>query len=89
MTRRVGYATTCAALLVLRRRERRPEGVTLRLPAGSLIAWLALCACAWLMMASTRNELRSVGLIVLVGIAISGGYMLLSRRQGAVTESPS
>jgi len=89
LTRLVGYATTCAALLVLRRRERRFGTGAFRLPVASLIASLALCACAWLAMASSRYELRSVGLIVLAGVAAGGGYALFSRRRRTLTESPS
>ncbi len=88
LTRLVGYATTCAALLVLRHRDRQLAPTLFRLPAGRLVACLALCACVWLMMASSKDELRSVGLIVLVGIAVNAGYMLLLHRQCAVTESP-
>ena len=73
--------TTCAAMPVLRLRtgERAP----FRVPAGWLVAVLALALCAWLLAASPLREARDVGLALVVGLLL---YLVF--RRGTRNEEP-
>ena len=61
------YGSTCAALLVLRRRQ--PDGARLRLPGGAILAWLGIGFCGLLAARMGRAEgmvLAAVGGVALV-----------------------
>jgi len=81
LTRLVGYATTCAALIALRARESDVQSPGFRAPCGRAVAVLAVLACTWLMFAASGRELFSVAVIAVAGAALGWGYALLRRRR--------
>jgi amino acid transporter len=72
------YGSTCAALLVLRRRQ--PEGARLRLPGGSLLAWLGMGLCVLLVSRMGRGELVVIAAVAAVGFV----HWLVAVRRGSV-----
>lgn len=74
IVRLVYYALTCAALIVLRRRAGEPPGF--QLPAGPMIAVLAMGFCAWLLSTRSFEQLW----ILLALIAAGLPFYLWSRR---------
>ena len=78
ITRVIVYASTCAALPVLRRRARmavpvRTEGSvpgSFEVPAGRLISTVCVILCLWLLANSGWREARDVALAVTLGLAI-------------------
>lgn len=80
LTRLVGYITTCAALIVLRRRSEATDRAGFRVPAGVAIAIAAIAACVWMMAGSSTTELIVVAMLGAGGFALSGGYLWLQRR---------
>ena len=77
LTRLVGYVTTCAAVIVLRRR-----GIVapFHLRAGVPIAIVGLGVCVWLIMSTTRPQLESVLLLIFIGAVIAIGCRMASYR---------
>lgn len=74
VVRLMAYATTCAALLFLRRRSTlASEGF--RLPGGPAVAIGALVLIAWLLSNTQWNEIRLAGLAVLVGLLLFVGFL--------------
>jgi APA family basic amino acid/polyamine antiporter len=79
LTRLVGYATTCAALIVLRRRDfdsaveasTSSGRASYRAPGGEIVAVVALIACVALMTGISGDEVRTVSVIALVGAAVA------------------
>ena len=67
-TRVLIYISTCAALLVFRKREPVPPPV--RIPLGSMVAILSLLLCAWLLSITASNQLRDTGIAVGIGLMI-------------------
>jgi amino acid transporter len=82
LTRLVGYVTTCAALIVLRRRSGGTERAGFRVPAGLAIALTAIAACCWMMMGSSFTELIVVAALGLTGLALTAVYSWLRVRTG-------
>lgn len=80
LTRLVGYVTTCAALIVLRRRVGVTDRAGFKVPAGVAIAVAAIAACVWMMLGSSTTELVAVLVLGLLGFALSGGYLWLRQR---------
>lgn len=89
LTRLLAYAATCAALPVLRRRERdgdaRVAPATFRAPGGTLTVVVALAVIAWLLANGSAREVRDVA------IAMALGFVLLflgtrGRRPDALNE---
>ncbi len=74
IVRLVYYALTCAALIVLRRRGGEAPGF--RVPAGPVIAVLAIAFCAWLLTTRTFEQLW----ILLALIAAGLPFYLLRKR---------
>jgi amino acid transporter len=63
------YATTCAALPVLRRRASAPSAA-FRAPAGRAISILVLVLAAWLLWNCTWREVRDTAIASAIGLAI-------------------
>lgn len=80
LTRLVGYITTCAALIVLRRRSAATERDGFRVPAGVGVAIAAIVACVWMMLGSSPTELIAVVVLSGTGLAISGSYLWVRQR---------
>jgi amino acid transporter len=72
------YGSTCAALLVLRRRD--PEGARLRLPGGSVLAWLGMGLCALLVSRMGRAELVAIVAVAAIGLV----HWLVATGRGSV-----
>jgi amino acid transporter len=78
ITRVIVYASTCAALPVLRRRARMTapdpiEGkapLTFEVPAGILISMVCVILCLWLLANSGWREARDVAIAVAIGLTI-------------------
>jgi len=68
ITRIVVYASTCAALPVLRRRGDLPASY--RLKFGTLISIAAVALCIWLLTGSTAREIWMTSIAAGVGLAI-------------------
>lgn len=76
------YVSTCAALLVLRRRRDVPEAA-FRMPfAGPLVA-VALVTCVWLITSVTLREAAMVGTTALIGVAL--GFIMRRSARAAST----
>jgi amino acid transporter len=67
LSRLVTYFATCAALPLLRRRITAPAAVFL-LPAGTVIASVALVLIVWLLSNSTLREARDTGIAIAAGL---------------------
>jgi amino acid transporter len=69
LARLVGYATTCLALPVLRR---RPDTAPARFlaPAGGVVAVVALILVVWLVTNSTAAQARDAGIAAVLGLLI-------------------
>jgi basic amino acid/polyamine antiporter, APA family len=83
ITRLVIYASTCAALPVLRRKRGAPAaGFTA--PAGLAVSAAALGLAAWLLSNSTWREARDVGLAAAFGLLVYMAYRLIGHKTRAV-----
>ena len=75
LTRLLAYAATCAALPVLRRRDRHGDGgvatASFRAPGGTFTVIVALAVIAWLLANGSAREVRDVA------IAMAFGFVLL------------
>src|SRR2546423_12317107 len=80
VTRLTGYAITCGAVPVLRRRGKAP----FHLPAGTAIAVMAIIFTLWLLSGSSWAEIRVVGAALVAGFALYsfGGRALMYRDVG-------
>jgi basic amino acid/polyamine antiporter, APA family len=76
------YASTCAALPVLRARSGM-EGAPFTVPGGLWIAGTALLGCVWLLCQSPVQELKTVGIVMVIGLAL----YLAARRSGPAPKS--
>ena len=75
------YTTTCAALLVLRREAGVPRAA-FYVPAGTLIAAVAVSLCVWLLSNSPWSEMRVAGVAVVLGFVLYVPCTLWSSREG-------
>lgn len=75
IARLLSYASTCAALPVLRRRPGAPDAA-FRAPAGVLTSLVALLLIAWLLSHSAAREARGAAVAAAIGLLI----YLLGRR---------
>ena len=88
ITRVIVYASTCAALLVLRRRSKMAEPTrtsnevlaSFEVPAGKLISTVCLILCVWLLSNSGRREARDVAIATTIGLIIYLATRLGQRR---------
>lgn len=84
ITRLLAYAATCAAVPVLRRRE-RAGGVApamLRVPCAGLVVVAALLVIAWLVAHADGRELRNVVIAMLAGAVLMLASGLRRRGRG-------
>jgi len=84
ITRLIVYATTCAALPVLRRRENAPKA-ELIIPFGIVAAVLSLLLTIWLL---TNVDFKKEGLAILIlsviGLIIYAGYKIFRKNKEQV-----
>jgi amino acid transporter len=74
IVRLIAYASTCAALPVLRRRSPVPQP-PFAVPAGILVSVLAVALSVWLVSNSPWSEMRVAAAVMLLGLllyAVSG-----------------
>lgn len=83
VVRLLAYATTCAALPVLRRRHDVPKPVFC-VPAGFLVSAIALVLSVWLLSNSPWSEMRVAGLAILTGFALYIPCTRAARAQSTV-----
>jgi amino acid transporter len=91
ITRVLVYASTCAALPVLRRRARiakpvRTEGKvagSFEVPAGILISTVCVTLCLWLLANSGWREARDVAIAVTIGLLIYAATRVGQRKPHA------
>lgn len=69
IVRLIAYATTCAALPVLRRRAHTSAPAFVA-PAGDFVSALALILSVWLLSNSPGSEFRVAGIAILLGLAL-------------------
>jgi len=82
ITKLATFIASSAALLVLRRRQIAPEAC-FRVPAGPVLAVIAVMLCVWLLANSGWRELRDVGIAALAGFVV---YQASSTRRGGYSE---
>jgi len=74
LTRLLAYAATCAALPVLRRRERdgdnRVAPAGFRAPGGTLTVVVALAVIGWLLAHGSAREVRDVAIAMALGFVL-------------------
>ena len=89
ITRVIVYASTCAALPILRRRQRLAES-SFKVPAGILISIVSVAVCFWLLVSSDWREARDVSIAIVAGLIVYGLTRMLSNsRDVADIEKPS
>lgn len=79
IVRLAAYATTCAALPVLRRARAAPPPAFV-VPAGPMVAALAVALSVWLLASSPWSEFRIAGIAVLLGFVVYRLHARGSRR---------
>lgn len=79
IARLVTYGVTCLALPVFRRRRDVPQAV-FRLPAGTLIAILALALASWLLLNSTLKDAWASLIAAAIGLSIYLAYRFFRNR---------
>jgi amino acid transporter len=77
IARLLTYAASCAALPVLRRRERELPAL-FRAPAGVVLAIVALVLCGWLLSNSTPIQQRDSAIAGAIGVIV---YLLYKQRR--------
>jgi basic amino acid/polyamine antiporter, APA family len=82
IARLLAYITTCAALIVLRRRDEREMlfKAQFKTPAGVAVSIAALGLSAWLLAHSSASEARDTALAAAAGVLIYGAYKLVRRK---------
>lgn len=78
IARLVTYGATCITLPVFRHRKEAPPAA-FRVPAGTILAMLALLLIVWLLLHSTLQEAKVSALAAAVGLVIYFAYWLYSR----------
>ncbi|HYL97382.1 MAG TPA: APC family permease, partial [Blastocatellia bacterium] len=79
ITRVTVYASTCVALLVLRRQKNVPVAAFV-LPGGNIVSILSGLLCIFLLTRSGWREARDVGLAVIAGMILFALSRLNFRR---------
>ena len=72
VTRVLVYASTCAALPILRRRSPSEAAGSFRVPAGVPVAIVCVLLCLGLLVSSGWREARDVSVAVVIGLVIFG-----------------
>ncbi|HEU0177586.1 MAG TPA: amino acid permease [Blastocatellia bacterium] len=82
IARLLAYVTTCAALIVLRRRDEREMRfkAQFKTPAGVAVSIAALALGGWLLAHSSMREARDTALAALAGLLIYCAYKLVGRK---------
>jgi basic amino acid/polyamine antiporter, APA family len=82
IARLVAFIVTCAALVVLRRRDEREMRfkAQFKAPAGVAVSVAALGLSAWLLAHSSGREAGDTALAAVAGLLIYGAYKLLRRK---------
>jgi len=91
ITRVIVYASTCAALPVLRRRARMAVATrslgevpaSFEVPAGMLLSIVCVILCLWLLANSGWREARDVAIAIAIGLAIYAATRLGQTRPHA------
>jgi amino acid transporter len=68
VVRLVVYAASCAAMVAIRRRQDLPAAFNV--PAGRLVAGVAIALCLWLLWSSPPAEALWAGMALLAGLAV-------------------
>jgi amino acid transporter len=80
IARLLTYAASCAALPVLRRKERELPAL-FRAPAGVALAIIALVLSAWLLSNSSSEQRRDSAIAAGAGLLVYWLYKLWQRRK--------
>jgi basic amino acid/polyamine antiporter, APA family len=85
ITRVIVYASTCAALPILRWRAKKKttedaEAAAFEAPAGGLISIVCVILCLWLLANSGWREARDVAIAMAIGLAIYAVTRISRRR---------
>ena len=80
ITRVIVYASTCAALPILRRRSLAEAPDSFRLPAGVPIAIVCVLLCLGLLVSSGWREARDVSVAIAIGLVIFAFTRIYSHR---------
>lgn len=82
IARLLAYIVTCAALIVLRRRDEREMRfrALFKAPAGVAVSIAALGLSVWLLAHSAGRERRDTAVAVVIGVLIYGAYRLFRRK---------
>lgn len=86
IARLLTYAATCAALPVLRRKERELPAL-FHAPVGVALAVIALALTAWLLANCTLQQARDSAIAAAIGVVIYFAYRL-TRRKAIANASP-
>ena len=77
------YAACCLAAWQLRRRDVRADGIPFRVPAASIVPWLALAVIAFLLKSITLNEWAVVGGVIAAACVLYFATLPARRRAAA------
>lgn len=79
IARLLGYAATCVALIVLRRKASAPEAL-FRVPAGVFVAIVTLLLSIWLLSKTTLEQVRDSAIAVGIGLLVYLAYRFFRSR---------
>jgi len=82
ITRVIVYASTCAALPILRRRRPFTES-SFRVPAGIPVSIVCVAMCFWLLVSSDWREGRDVSIALVAGLIVYGLTRMMSNSRDA------
>ncbi|MGH9914985.1 MAG: APC family permease, partial [Pyrinomonadaceae bacterium] len=80
IARLLAYGTTCAAMLVFRRREQKNPAL-FKAPFGVLMSIASLILAGWLLSNSSLGEAVSASLAIIIGLIIYYSYRIIKRRR--------
>jgi len=89
ITRVIVYASTCAALPILRRRKAFTESSSFKVPAGIPVSILCVAICFWLVVSSDWHEARDVSIAIVAGLIIYGLTRIVSNSRHEADSKPS
>ena len=89
ITRVMVYASTCAALPILRRRKAFTETSSFKVPAGIPVSIICVAICFWLLVSSDWREARDVSIAIVAGLIVYALTRIMSnsRRGAAIKET--